>query len=49
MIPKGRLAAKFIYFYRPYNFEVNTHAYMNFDDGYDPEKVNKVRDLINQE
>ena len=35
MAPKGRLAAKFIYFYKPYNFEINTQPCMFFDEGYD--------------
>lgn len=48
-MPKGRLAAKFVYFYRPYNFEINTHAHMRFDEGYDSEKESKLRELLSQE
>jgi hypothetical protein len=31
-IPNKKLADKFIYFYKPYSFNINTSRYMTFDE-----------------
>ena len=36
---KGDLREKFIYFYKPYNFEANTKTKMTFDEDVDWEKA----------
>ena len=44
-MPVGKLAEKFIYFYRPYSFDINVKRFMTFDDEVDQEKVKNLNEL----
>ena len=45
MVPAVSLENKFTYFYRPYNYEVNTDKFMTFEDNICEEKREHLKDL----
>lgn len=41
----NRLAAKFVYFYKPYSFDISTSRYMTFDGEVDEAKLKHIYEL----
>ena len=48
LVPSEKLANKFIYFYKPYNFNINTHRYMTFGEEAD-EELKTLQELEEKE
>ena len=45
-LPENNINSKFVYFYKPYNFNCNTKMFMTYEDGEGREKVRTFDDYV---
>lgn len=49
VLPSAKLAQKFNYFYKPYNFDVNVQRFMKFNDEDEQDEVFKKLEALKME